>query len=393
MIPYGRQAITEADIAAVVAVLRSDLITQGPVVPRFEAAVAGYCGAAHGVAVASGTAALHLACLALGLGPGDRLWTSPISFVASANCGLSCGAEVDFVDIDPATRNLSVPALEAKLADAARTGRLPKVLVPVHFAGRSCAMAAIGALARRHGVRVVEDACHALGGRDHGDPVGACRHSDAAVFSFHPVKSITTGEGGMIVTNHAALAGRAARLRNHGITRDPAEMAEPAPGPWYYEQRELGLHARMTDLQAALGLSQLTRLDAAIARRAALAGRYDRALAALPLIRPTPAPGVDSAHHLYVVEVEEDAIGRTRGEVFAALRDRGIGVNVHYIPIHLQPVYRARGFGPGACPAAEAYYRRALTLPLYPGLGDDEQDQVIAALAAVCAAPGRHAGG
>jgi UDP-4-amino-4,6-dideoxy-N-acetyl-beta-L-altrosamine transaminase len=376
MIPYGRQDITDADIDAVVAVLRSDYLTQGPAVPRFEQAVAARCGAAHGVAVNSATSALHLACLALDLGPGDWLWTSPNTFVASANCGRYCGARVDFVDIDQRTYNLSVPALAAKLEQAARADTLPKIVIPVHFAGQPCDMPAIGALARRYGFRVIEDASHAIGAYCHDEPVGNCRHSDITVFSFHPVKIITTGEGGLATTNDASLAERMARLRSHGITRDPATMQGEPAGPWDYHQIELGYNCRMTDIQAALGYSQLQRLEGYIARRQALAARYDRLLADLPLVTPYRDPAHRSALHLYPIQVSDQA-GKDRCQVFAALRQAGIGVNVHYIPVHTQPDYQRLGFQPGDFPIAEAYYQHAISLPLYPSMTEKQQDQVI----------------
>lgn len=374
MIPYGRQSISPEDIAAVVAVLGSDFLTQGPVVPQFEAAVASLAGARHGVAVNSATSALHIACLALGLGPGDVLWTVPNSFVASSNCALYCGASVDFVDIDARTMNMSVPALEARLDAAARQGRLPKVLVPVHFAGEPCDMAAIGALARKHGVRVIEDASHAIGATYGGEPVGSGTHSDITVFSFHPVKIVTTAEGGLAVTNDDDLAHRMALLRSHGITRDPARMVGEPDGPWSYQQVDLGFNYRMTELQAALGLSQLTRIGAFIARRHELAARYDRLLAGLPVGLPYRDPVQHSALHLYPIRVAG------RAGVFAALRAAGVGVNVHYYPIHLQPYYRALGFEVGHFPEAEAYYSEAISLPLFADLTDADQDHVVAAL-------------
>ena len=379
MIPYGRQEITDADIEAVVAVLRSDYLTQGPAVPRFEQAVAARCGAAHGVAVNSATSALHLACLALDLGPGDGLWTSPNTFVASANCGRYCGARVDFVDIDPRTYNLSVSALAAKLDRAERTGTLPKIIIPVHFAGQPCDMPAIGALARRYGFRVIEDASHAIGAYCQDEPVGNCRHSDITVFSFHPVKIITTGEGGLATTNDARLTERMARLRSHGITRDLATMQGEPAGPWDYHQIELGYNYRMTDIQAALGYSQLQRLEYYIARRQALAARYDRLLADLPVVTPYRDPAHLSALHLYPIEVS-DQVGIDRGQVFAKLRQAGIGVNVHYIPVHTQPDYHQFGFKAGDFPQAEAYYRRAISLPLFPAMTSSQQDLVVSAL-------------
>ncbi len=383
MIPYGRQDINEADIDAVVEVLRSDWLTQGPMVPCFEQAVANYCGAAHAVAVNSATSALHLACLALDLGPGDRLWTSPNTFVASANCGLYCGAQVDFVDIDPRTYNLCPNALARKLEQAESEGRLPKVVVPVHFAGQPCDMAAIHALAREYGFRIIEDASHAIGGRYRSEPIGNGRYSDITVFSFHPVKIITTGEGGMALTNDAELAGRMARLRTHGITRDPAQMTHEPDGPWYYQQIELGFNYRMTDIQAALGYSQLQRLDEFVARRHELADRYDALLADLPVITPWRDPDAWSAFHLYVIRLDERRAGQSRRAVFEALRQRGIGVNVHYIPVHTQPYYRALGFAEGDDPEAERYYREAISLPLYPGLAEAEQDFVVEQLRAI----------
>jgi UDP-4-amino-4,6-dideoxy-N-acetyl-beta-L-altrosamine transaminase len=380
MIPYGRQDIDAADISAVVAVLESDWLTQGPEVPRFEMALAARCDAVGGVAVNSATSALHLACLALGVGPGDTGWTVPNTFVASANCLRYCGAGVDFVDIDPRTRNLSVPALSDKLRQAKETGRLPKVVIPVHFAGQSCDMAAIGDLAREYGFRVIEDASHAVGAASAGQPVGACRHSDLTVFSFHPVKVMTTGEGGMLTARDPTLLRHLARLRSHGITRDGAEMSGENEGPWYYQQVELGYNYRMTDLQAALGTSQLARLDGFLARRRELARRYDRLLADLPLARP-PLDD-DSAWHLYAVRLEDAA---RRRSVFEALRSAGIGVNVHYIPVHLQPDYRRLGFKPGDFPVAEAYYAGALSLPLHARLTEPEQDFVVATLRNVLA--------
>jgi UDP-4-amino-4,6-dideoxy-N-acetyl-beta-L-altrosamine transaminase len=376
-IPYGRQDIRPEDIDAVIDVLRSDWLTQGPEVARFEAAVAAYCNAGHAVAVNSATSALHIACLALGLGPGDLLWTSTNTFLASANCGRYCGAEVDFVDIDPRTYNMSVAALGEKLERAAAAGTLPKIVVPVHFAGQSCDMRAIHALAQRHGFRVIEDASHAVGGRYEGEPIGSCRYSDVCVFSFHPVKIITSGEGGMALTQHRELADRMARLRHHGMTRDPDLMGDHNDGAWFYQQIDLGFNFRMTDIQAALGSSQLKRVDEYVARRRDLALRYDDLLADLPLVRPWQAPDRVSGWHLYVVQVPRDC---DRRRVFDDLRSAGIGVNVHYIPVHTQPYYQRLGHGPVACPEAEAYYRRALSLPLFPTLDLSRQDIVVAEL-------------
>lgn len=376
MIPYGRQEITPEDEEAVLSVLRSDFLTQGPQVPEFEAAITAATGAAHAVAVNSATSALHVACLALGLGPGDLMWTSPITFVASANVGRLCGAEVDFVDIDPLTFNMCPAALGAKLDRAARAGRLPKIIMPVHMCGQSADMAAIGALARRHGIRIVEDASHAIGARLDGQPVGDCAHSDVCVFSFHPVKIVTTAEGGAATTNDPTLAAEMALLRSHGVTRDQARMSEPSHGPWYYQQVGLGLNYRMTELQAALGTSQMTRLSRYVARRAALAEAYDAALDGLPIRLPGRMKGAASAWHLYVIQVAAER----RRAIFEALRANGIGVNVHYIPVHLQPWWRAQGFSAGDFPAAEAYYDGAISLPIYAGLSDDDQTRVIDAV-------------
>lgn len=379
-IPYGRQDISQADIDAVVAVLQSDFLTQGPAVPRFEQAVASSCGTQHAVAVNSATSALHLACRALGLGKGDRLWTVPNTFVASANCGIYCGAEVDFVDIDPQSWNLSVAALREKLVLARHEGKLPKVLVPVHFAGQATEQEAIWALAQEFGFKVLEDASHAIGASRNGEPVGSCRWSDITVFSFHPVKIVTTGEGGMALTNDEELAWRMALLRSHGITREAARMRREVDGPWYYEQVDLGYNYRMTDIQAALGASQLSRLDRFVERRNILARRYDEKLAGLSLQLPAVMQGNRSAFHLYVVRLTEGVAGRTHVDLFEALRQRGIGVNLHYMPVHLQPYYRDLGFGPGLCPEAERHGREAISLPLFPGLSEEQQDDVVSAL-------------
>lgn len=387
MIPYGRQDIQQADIDAVLAVLQSDFLTQGPMVPRFESAVADQVGARHALAVNSATSALHIACLALGLGEGDWLWTSPITFVASANCGLYCGAGVDFVDIDPRTYNLCPTALEAKLKQAEHAGRLPKVLVVVHLCGQPCDMQAIHALGQRYGFRIIEDASHAIGGKYQGDYIGSGRYSDITVFSFHPVKIITTAEGGMALTNDDALASRMELLRSHGVTRDPSLMTHEADGPWYYQQVDLGFNYRMTELQAALGLSQLERLDSYVSRRNEIAARYDDRLVALPVITPWQHPDAYSGRHLYVIRLELGQINVTHRQVFEALREQGIGVNLHYIPVHTQPYYQQLGFRQGDFPASEAYYAEAISLPLYPNMTDVQQDEVVTALARALEAP------
>ncbi len=378
MIPYGRQEITPQDIDAVVAVLRSDFLTQGPQVPRFEEKLAAYCGAAYAVAVNSATSALHIACLALSLGEGDWLWTTPNTFVASANCALYCGAQVDFVDIDPHSWNMCPQALEKKLAVAEKTGRLPKVVVPVHLCGTSCDMQAIHALGQRYGFKIIEDASHAIGARYRDEPVGNCRYSDITVFSFHPVKIVTTAEGGVTLTNHADLAEKMALLRSHGITRDPKLMSKASDGPWYYEQVDLGFNYRMTELHAVLGVSQMNRLDEYVARRHEIANRYDELLAGLPL--RTQVRADYSALHLYVIRLNLDEMKKSHREVFVALRERGVGVNLHYIPVHTQPYYRAMGFAEGDFPEAERYYSEAISLPMYPGLAETDLLKVAGAL-------------
>jgi len=380
MIPYGRQDINESDIQAVVDVLRSDFLTQGPAVPAFEKVVAEYCGAKFTVAVSSATSALHLACLALEVGKGDLVWTSPVTFVASANCALYCGADIDFVDIDPNTYNISMDRLEEKLEQAQQAGRLPKVLIPVHLCGQSCDMARIHALGQRYGFGIIEDASHAIGGKYQGKPVGGCLYSDIAIFSFHPVKIITTGEGGMALTNDVRLAKRMQLLRSHGITRDTHEMTREPDGPWYYQQIDLGFNYRMTDLQAALGLSQMQRLDEFVTIRHTLAKRYDALLKDLPMVTPWQHPESDSAFHLYIIRLKLEQIDKSHLEFFDALRSAGVGVNLHYIPVYLQPYYQELGFKEGHCPEAERYYAEAISLPMYPGLMEGGQQNVVEAL-------------
>ena len=382
MIPYGRQDITEEDIDVVVEVLRSDFLTQGPVVPQFEEAVRAHVGANYAVAVNSATSALHIACLALGLGPGDWLWTSPITFVASANCGLYCGAKVDFVDIDSRTYNLSPLALEGKLLAAEKEGRLPKVLVAVHLCGQSCDMGSIYALCRKYNVKIIEDASHAIGGKYKGQYVGSCRYSDVTVFSFHPVKIVTTGEGGMALTNDFGLAEKMNLLRTHGITRDERLMTKAPDGPWYYQQLELGFNYRMTDIQAALGASQMRRVNEFVSKRHELANRYNNELAQLPLVTPYISQDAYSAYHLYVIRLELTKINKTHKEVFELLREKGIGVNLHYMPVYKQPYYEEMGYSENEFPEAKAYYSEAISLPIYPGLNFAEQDKVIGALTA-----------
>ncbi|WP_426777655.1 UDP-4-amino-4,6-dideoxy-N-acetyl-beta-L-altrosamine transaminase [Lusitaniella coriacea] len=376
-IPYGRQDISEEDIQAVVEVLRSDWITQGPAIEKFERTVADYCGAKYATAVSSATAALHIACLSLNLGEGDTLWTSPNTFVASANCGLYCGASVDFVDIDPCTYNLSVKELERKLAQAKRQGCLPKVVVPVHFAGQSCEMARIHELSKQYGFHIIEDASHAIGGRYQQQPIGSCQFSDMTVFSFHPVKIITTGEGGMVLTNREDLYEKLIRLRSHGITRNPSFMEGESHGLWYYQQLELGFNYRMTDIQAALGMSQMQRLDEFVQRRRDLANRYDELLQNFPLKLPWQHPDTESSWHLYAIRLELNKITKTHREVFEELRSVGIGVNLHYIPVHTQPYYQQFGFNWGDFPQAEQYYQEAVSFPLYYGFTEGQQYQVV----------------
>jgi UDP-4-amino-4,6-dideoxy-N-acetyl-beta-L-altrosamine transaminase len=380
-IPYGRQTISSSDVAAVEKVLRSDFLTQGPAVPAFEAAVSRHCGAKHAVAVNNATSALHLACLALDVGRGDVVWTSPVTFVASANCALYCGAEVDFVDIDPKTYNLSLEHLAEKLSRARKAGSLPKVVIPVHLAGQSCDMAAIHALARQYGFKVIEDASHAIGGRYKGEPVGNCRYSDITIFSFHPVKIITTGEGGMALTNDEHLARRLGSLRSHGLTTEAAAMHPREPGEiWNYQQIELGFNCRLTDIQAALGSSQMERLDEFVARRHVIAEHYDRTLSSLPVITPWQHPDTYSSYHLYIIRLKLADIRKTHRQIYNAMRAAGVLVNLHYIPVYRQPYYERMGFAAGYCPNAERYFADALSIPMYAGLTDEDQEAVIRAL-------------
>lgn len=378
MIPYATQSIDESDLAAVSAVLTSGWLTQGPAVPRFEQAFAKIHNVSYACAVSNATAGLHLACLALGVGPGDWVWTSPISFVASANCALYCGAQVDFVDVELVSRNMSAGALADKLRAAKRLGKLPKVVIPVHFAGLSCDMAALRALADEYGFALLADASHAVGASYLGLPVGS-QWADISVFSFHPVKIITTGEGGMVVTNNAQLAKQLEMLRSHGITRDASQMHSAPEGAWYYEQQALGLNYRMTDIQAALGSSQLGRLNDFHSQRETLADGYPALLKNLGLVLPEVPSGYRSSWHLYAIQVAED-----RARIFARLREQGIGVNVHYLPIYLHPyqqnISTVEGIGAGYCPVAETYYNGAISLPLYPALTAEQQQEVADAL-------------
>tara|TARA_R100000935_G_scaffold19518_1_gene37498 strand:+ start:9668 stop:10828 length:1161 start_codon:yes stop_codon:yes gene_type:complete len=380
MIPYGRQDINQQDIDAVVEVLKSDFLTQGPKVPAFEKSVMEACNAKYAVAVNSATSALHIACLALGLGEGDRLWTTPNTFVASANCGLYCGAQVDFVDIDPDTYNLCAKELEKKLIVAEQEGKLPKIVIPVHFSGQPCDMAAIHALSQKYGFKIVEDASHAIGGKYKDEPIGNCRYSDITVFSFHPVKIVTTAEGGVAVTNDTKLAEQLNILRSHGITRDEGLMTKPADGPWYYQQIELGYNYRMTDMQAALGVSQMQRLNDYVAKRHELAEHYNELLKELPITLPWQHEDSYSGLHLYVIRLQLDKISKTHLDVFNGMREAGILVNLHYIPVHLQPYYQDMGFEEGQFPEAEQYYKEAISLPMFPTMTEDQQSTVVKTL-------------
>ena len=386
-IPYSCQQITDEDIAAVTTALRSEYLTQGPAVTAFEDAFAARHQVAHAVAVANATAALHIGCLALDVGPGSLVWTTPNTFLASANCARYCGAEVDFVDMDPSTRNFSVAALAEKLERAQAAGRIPSVFIPVDFSGLPCDMREIRSLADRYGFRVLEDASHAAGASYLGRPVGSA-WADLTVFSFHAVKIVTTAEGGVVATQDQALAARLRLLRSHGMTRDPVQMDHVPEGAWYYEQQLLGFNYRLTDLQAALGSSQLRRIDELQVERLKLAARYDTLLAALPLRLPPRLDDRESAWHLYAVELDLARTPASRAKVFARMREAGIGVNVHYIPVHLQPYYERLGFSRGDFPAAEAYYARAITLPLFPGLTSEQQEFVVNTLARALNSPG-----
>jgi UDP-4-amino-4,6-dideoxy-N-acetyl-beta-L-altrosamine transaminase len=380
MIPYGRQDVSEADIHAVVEVLKSDFLTQGPAVPAFEKAVADYCDVQYAFAVNSATSALHIACLALGVGKGDLVWTSPITFVASANCALYCGADVDFVDIDAATYNMSVSVLEEKLIKADKIGRLPKVVIPVHLAGQSCEMDKIYALGQKYGFRIIEDASHAIGGKYKGKAIGGCQYSDITVFSFHPVKIITTGEGGMCVTNDPQLATSLNRYRSHGIVRQASEMTHAPDGPWYYQQVDLGYNYRMTDIQAALGLSQMNRLDEFVAARHAIATRYNVLLKEDWIELPWQHPDTYSGLHLYIIRLKKNKQGISHRQLFEKLRTAGVLVNLHYIPVYTHPYYETIGYDRNEFPQSESYYSEAISIPMFATLTESEQQFVVDAI-------------
>jgi UDP-4-amino-4,6-dideoxy-N-acetyl-beta-L-altrosamine transaminase len=380
VIPYGKQEINQTDIDSIVSVLKSDFLTQGPQTPAFEKCVSDYCGASSAVAVNSATSALHIACLALGLGKGDWMWTSPNTFVASANCGLYCGANVDFVDIDPKTYNLCAEELEKKLIQARKDNNLPKLVIPVHFAGQSCNMKKISSLSKEYGFSVIEDASHAIGGRYRGKSIGCCQYSDITVFSFHPVKIITTAEGGLATTNDPSLAVKMKSLRNHGITRDVSLMVSASEGDWYYEQLALGFNYRMTELQGALGLSQMKRLDEFVARRHECQEYYDELLCDVSVVTPFQSPDSYSSLHLYPILLDQGQVNKSREQVFKELRASGIGVNVHYIPVHMQPYYKDRGFKKGDFPKSENYYKSVISIPLFQSLTKQMQDEVVETL-------------
>jgi len=380
MIPYGKQDISQVDIDSVVSVLQSDYLTQGPQVPLFEETIANYCGSEFAVAVNSATSALHIACLALGLGKGDTLWTSPNTFVASANCALYCDATVDFVDINPHTYNLCVIELEKKLKLAKESNTLPKIIIPVHFAGQSCDMKRIHELSLEYGFKIIEDAAHAIGGKYLGAPIGGCQYSDVTIFSFHPVKIVTTGEGGIATTNQKALAEKMQLLRSHGVTREPSLMTKELEGEWYYQQVDLGFNYRMTEMQAALGISQMQRVDDFVSKRTEFAKRYDELLDHLPLVLPFQDKDTESSFHLYPILVQTDLIIQTRTQVFKELRNHGVGVNVHYIPVHTQPYYQKMGFTVGDFPVAENYYQHVISIPVFHAMTVQDQDRVMSAL-------------
>jgi UDP-4-amino-4,6-dideoxy-N-acetyl-beta-L-altrosamine transaminase len=377
MIPYGRHEISEDDIQSVVKVLRSDNLTQGNTVPTFEAAIKSYCTVNYAIAVNSATSALHISCLALGVGPGDIVWTTPITFAATANCAFYCGAEVDFVDIDPLTYNMSLDCFAVKLDKAQREGRLPKVVIPVHLAGQSCDMSGISRIARRYGIKIIEDASHAIGGKYIAKPIGCCQYSDITVFSFHPVKIITTGEGGMALTNDLNLANRLALLRSHGITRSQDQMVNEPDGPWYYEQVDLGFNYRMTDIQAALGVSQMERLDEFVLKRKKIALQYNQLLPDSCLTLPSQDHQSDSAWHLYIIRLKLDKVRFSRRDLFERLRSFGVLVNLHYIPLYKHPFFASKGFNKDEFPEAEAYYKEAISLPIFPALTEEQQKEIV----------------
>lgn len=376
-IPYGHQAIGEEDIASVVEVLRSDWITQGPKIEEFESAVADYCGAKYGVAFSSGTAALHAACAAVEIGPEDEVITTPLTFVATANAVIYQGGRPVFADIDPLTLNIDPAKIEGQIS------KKTKAIIPVHFGGLPCDMRKINRIGREQSLVIIEDACHALGAKlrtpNGWDRIGSCCYSDMVVFSLHPVKQITTGEGGMVLTNSAELAERLRRFRHHGIRRDCSEAA--SEGPWYYEMVDLGFNYRMTDFQSALGLSQLSRLNDFLTRRQVIAERYRENLRGLGLaFQEWDSSRYNHAWHLFVVQLPLKELRASRRMIFEALTSLGIGVNVHYNPVYLNPYYRNLGYKRGECPVAEGYYERALTLPLYPKMTDADQERVITAI-------------